>query len=71
MPAGTASIPKPTLAKGDAGAGLCPWVQAAWVTGDTIYGGGLQTAQLAGGTPATLCASDPEEPADRSDSSCR
>ena len=39
VPAGTASIPKSTLAKGMLERAFAQGVQAAWVTGDTIYGG--------------------------------
>lgn len=39
IPAGTASIPKPTLAKGMLERAFANGVQAAWVTGDSIYGG--------------------------------
>lgn len=39
VPAGTASIPKSTLAKGMLERAFAHGVQAAWVTGDTVYGG--------------------------------
>ncbi len=39
VPAGTASIPKSTLAKGMLERAFAQGVHAAWVTGDTIYGG--------------------------------
>lgn len=42
VPAGTASIPKSTLAKGMLERAFAHGIQAAWVTGDTIYGGDYQ-----------------------------
>jgi SRSO17 transposase len=39
VPQGTTSVPKSTLAKGMLERAFAQGIQAAWVTGDTIYGG--------------------------------
>ena len=38
IPAGTTSVPKPTLAKGMLERAFTQGIQAAWVTGDAVYG---------------------------------
>src|SRR5258707_433410 len=51
------TIPKPTLAKQMLERAFAHGIQAAWVTGDTVYGGVKQVPLLAGGipTPFFLC----------------
>ena len=70
VPAGTASIPKSTLAKGMLERAFAQGVQAAWVTGDTVYGGDytLRSWLEEGLQPYV---SDSQESADRSHPPCR